>query len=156
MGENNLAYASEWAFLSSMYQCPIRYEGIGYLSCEQALQHTRATRHGAHGKAERILLAYDAFASKRIGGTIEKSEDWLNQREEIYRDINLAKFQQNPLLKAQLLETGDKILQEATVDSFWGIGAGIRSKATREATATSKNRAGVILMDIRAQLKEQV
>lgn len=75
--------------------------------------------------------------------------------EEVLQDIILAKFQQNPLLKAQLLQTKDALLQEATTDSFWGIGSRLRSKATRESTAKGKNRMGHILMDIRTRFTQQ-
>lgn len=154
IGENGLAFAGEWAFLSNMYSCPVRYDNIRFLSSEQAYQYTKAMTHGALGKATRILLATDAFSCKRFGDKVEDSEDWLQIREEVLQDIILAKFQQNPVLRTQLLDTGDATLLEATVDHFWGIGSGIRSKATRESTATGKNRTGHILMDVRAKFTQ--
>lgn len=155
VGENSLAFAGEWAFLSNMYNCPVRYDGIRFLSSEQAYQHTKAMTHGAIGKATRILLARNAFVCKRYGDKIEDSEDWLKIREGVLQDIIYTKFKQNPHLKRQLLETKDATLLEATVDSFWGTGAGLRSKATREVTAGGENKTGHILMNTRARLVQE-
>lgn len=51
-----------------------------------------------------------------------------------------------------LLDTGDRIFQEATTSSIWGIGTGIRSKAARDNTATGDNLMGKILMQLRSEL----
>lgn len=155
VGENSLAFAGEWAFLSNMFDCSVRYDGIPFLSSEQAYQYTKAMTHGAHGKANRILLANNAFVSKRYGDKIEDSEEWLGIREGVMQDIIYAKFRQNPLLLEQLLETKDATLLEATVDRFWGIGAGLRSKATREATVNGENKTGHILMETRTRFAQK-
>lgn len=83
VGESSLAFAGKWAFLSNMYNCPVRYDGIQFLSSEQAFQYTKAMTHGARDKATRILLASDTFSSKHTGNKIEESEDWLKIRGEV-------------------------------------------------------------------------
>lgn len=109
--------------------------------------------HNCAGKARRILLAHDAFAAKKIGDSVEESEACLEKREQVLTEAIRAKFQQNEDLRRRLIETEDKILQEATLDSHWGIGSGLRSKITRESAGKGKNRTGHILMQVRAEFK---
>lgn len=59
-------------------------------------------------------------------------------------DGNILKFRQNPELKQKLLETGDKVLVEASpTDKIWGIGLG--EKKARE-TAKHRNGWGLNLL----------
>ena len=54
------------------------------------------------------------------------------------------KFRQNPVIKEDLLETGDSIIIEHTKnDSYWADGG----------DGTGKNMLGKILMEVRAKLR---
>lgn len=103
-------------------------------------------------KAHRIIITDDPFVCKRIGGTVLESDEWDTIKETSMRDIMKLKFEQNPHLIDMLIATGDRILQEATTDATWGIGAGIRSKAAKENTAKGTNLLGNILMQLRLKL----
>lgn len=134
-----------------MIKCPITYADLDFTSSEQIYQFMKAEAHDCTGKARRILLAYDAFAAKKIGDSIEEKETWTEKREQIMIEIVRAKFQQNEDLRQQLIDTGKKTLQEATLDQYWGIGSGLRSKITRESAGKGENRMGHILMQIRTE-----
>ena len=57
------------------------------------------------------------------------------------------KFTQNPKLLQKLMETGSRPIVEHTVnDSYWGDGG----------DGSGKNRLGVILMDLREELKKEL
>jgi ribA/ribD-fused uncharacterized protein len=64
-------------------------------------------------------------AQKALGRKIRNFDDqkWKQNCMRIVYEGNLAKFSQNPELKAALLSTGNKILVEASpLDFIWGIG----------------------------------
>lgn len=64
-----------------------------------------------------------------------------------------AKFDSNTLLARKLVDTGDKILVEATTDKYWGASATINSKALANNTWKGANHLGVILMALHEKLK---
>lgn len=63
-----------------------------------------------------------------------------------------CKFTQNCALKARLNSCGNQVLQEATLDGFWGTNSSLRSKATRESNGSGQNKLGIILSQIREEL----
>jgi ribA/ribD-fused uncharacterized protein len=68
---------------------------------------------------------------------------------------SLAKFGQNAELRSYLLETGDKVLVEASpVDRVWGIGlAADDPRAEQPSEWTGLNLLGFALMRARATLR---
>lgn len=71
--------------------------------------------------------------------------DWEDEKLNVMHDAVMAKFTQNPELKEKLLATGDlDIVENSPVDSFWGVGA----------DGKGKNMLGRIIMQVRAQLRE--
>lgn len=72
--------------------------------------------------------------------------DWESVKERVMMDALRAKFTQHEELTATLLGTGDAVLVEHTAnDDYWGDGG----------DGTGKNRLGVLLMRLRAELAEQ-
>jgi len=67
---------------------------------------------------------------------------------------NLAKFRQNPCMKHALLETGDKVLAEASpYDTVWGIGLRADDPdCGNKATWRGSNKLGQALMLVRSKL----
>ncbi len=73
-------------------------------------------------------------------------KDWESVKETIMREALHAKFTQHEELKEILLSTGDAHLVEHTEnDSYWGDGG----------DGSGKNRLGILLMELRTQLKEE-
>ncbi len=70
--------------------------------------------------------------------------DWESVKDQIMLDALRAKFAQHDDLRDILLGTGDAALVEHTVnDSYWGDGG----------DGSGKNRLGVLLMRLRAELR---
>lgn len=151
---NTTLFAGEWAFMSNMYPCSLTYEGTRFTSSQQCFQFVRARKNKKLNKAHRIITTNDPFVCKAIGHSIHNSAEWNDQCETHMTKINRLKYVQNPHLVESLLSTGERILQEATTSSIWGIGAGIRSKSARENTATGDNLLGQILMKLRAEFAD--
>lgn len=68
------------------------------------------------------------------------------------------KFSQNPLLRQQLLATGDRVIVEASPsDDLWGIGLGEDDpRAMNPAQWRGKNLLGQVLMAVRGRLQREL
>jgi ribA/ribD-fused uncharacterized protein len=92
---------------------------------------------------------------KKYGRQVKNfTEDkWNMHKYKFMYDGVYAKFSQNPQLKVKLLETGDKILVEASpFDRIWGIGFS-ETNAIVNKSKWGENLLGKILMEIREKLK---
>lgn len=115
------SFYSQWAMRD------IIIDQIQYNCCEQFMMAEKARLFGDDATLKKIMGAYDPAAQKKLGRTVRNfnKDEW----EKIARDVvfaaNYAKFTQHSDLKEQLLETGDKIIVEASPwDCIWGIGVG--------------------------------
>jgi ribA/ribD-fused uncharacterized protein len=73
-------------------------------------------------------------------------DDWESVKDDIMRKVVLRKFETHEEIRNILLSTGDKILVEKTTgDMYWGCGT----------DGTGKNMLGIILMEVRAILREK-
>ncbi len=71
--------------------------------------------------------------------------DWEAVKDDVMRAALRAKFEQHPKLKSLLLSTGDaELIEHTRNDSYWADGG----------DGTGKNRLGVLLMELRAQLTD--
>ena len=104
-----------------------------------------------------ILEATDPKTVKRLGREIHNFTDdlWNAHRLEIVTRGNMLKFGQDQDLLQQLLDTGDKVLVEASpLDKIWGIGKG-KEKALDNRSSWGLNLLGLALMDVRKQFRKQ-
>jgi N-glycosidase YbiA len=71
-------------------------------------------------------------------------QDWEVVKESVMMTALRAKFSQHDVLKKMLLSTGDKTLMEHTSkDKYWADGG----------NGTGKNRLGILLMQLRTELR---
>lgn len=72
--------------------------------------------------------------------------DWEQVKDEVMREAVRQKFRTHPEIQQTLLDTGEELLVEnAPSDYYWGIGA----------DGSGKNRLGQILMEVRAELRQE-
>lgn len=77
---------------------------------------------------------------------VKPCEQWNQHKEEVMKQTLYVKFTQNQKLAVLLLQTGQHILREHSVnDSYWADGGGDPGKG--------KNRLGVLLMELRTRLE---
>lgn len=83
------------------------------------------------------------------------NDTWNEHRFEIVVNANLAKFSAHKDLQTFLLNTGDRVLAEASpVDKIWGIGlAEDDHKASNPNLWKGENLLGYALMEVRERLK---
>lgn len=130
-----------WGFLSPMYLCNIRIDGITYKSAEHYYQSMKAKDEEKRKWIADAATGYDAKERARTLKPDEKIQKSPDQKVETIRRAFIAKFTQIPDLKSKLLETGDSILLEDSPDDlFWG--------------AKGENWIGKSIMEVRELLRQ--
>jgi ribA/ribD-fused uncharacterized protein len=110
-----------------------------------------------------ILSATSPKTVKALGRQVRNFDEavWVASRERIVRRGNVCKFTlavadaDRASLRDRLLETGDKLLVEASpLDRIWGVGFGpANAEGRRERWGL--NLLGKALMEVRAQLRAE-
>ncbi len=100
-------------------------DGIAYPTAEHFMMAEKARLFGDEDAAARILAAKKPAQVKQIGREVRGFDEtiWNDARFDIVVRGNVAKFGQHPGLRDFLLNTGERIIVEASpVDRIWGIG----------------------------------
>ena len=95
---------------------------------------------------EEIRLASSPMLAARMGRSRKRPlrPDWEDVKDDIMREVVLAKFQQHEDIRNVLLSTGnEEIVEKTTDDYYWGCGL----------DGTGKNMLGIILMEVRETLR---
>ena len=95
---------------------------------------------------EAVLKAKTPMEAARMGRDRKRKlrRDWESVKDNVMREVVMAKFTQHPELAALLLATGQAQLIEHTAnDNYWGDGGDGRGQ----------NKLGKILMQVRNQLR---
>lgn len=131
-------FKDQYSFLSNFYSSEIEYMGILYSTVEHAFQ---ASKTGDSAERYQIAMLGTPGEAKRRGRMVSLRDDWDIVKIPIMSKLVSLKFQ-NLILKQQLLDTGDQILQEGNYwqDTFWGVNL---------ETGVGNNHLGKILMNLR-------
>lgn len=139
--EHNIkGFFDNYRFLSNFESCDVLFDGIIYPSSENAYQAAKSLDIEVRKK----FVDISSTESKKLGKIVEIRPDWNNIKLDIMYSIVFDKFTRNSKLGDQLIETGDKYLEETNYwkDTFWGVCNGV-----------GKNWLGRILMDVREQIR---
>lgn len=143
--------------LSQWFPAGFALDGNHYATAEHYMMARKALLFNDFAAYDRIRAATHPNEAKRIGREIVGFEaaTWNDRRVAIVVAGNLAKFGQNPALKTFLLNTGDRVLVEASpLDRIWGIGlAGDDPKAEQPEQWRGLNLLGFALMQVRQHLR---
>jgi ribA/ribD-fused uncharacterized protein len=141
-------FDGEWAALSNFAPSPINmitvtatdHVSICYPTAEHAYQ---AYKSRAVSDRQRVAGAKTAGEAKRMGRSIPLRENWDYIKFKVMQDVLEAKFSQNPVLRADLLRTGNAILVEGNHwhDQIWGS-----CTCPKHAQVSGQNALGVLLM----------
>lgn len=106
---------------------PVRFtvDDVDFATAEHYMMWRKALLFDDYGIAEKIVAAPHPGAAKKLGRSIQgfAEDTWVEHRYGIVVSGNSAKFGQHPELKRFLLDTGDRVLVEASpVDRIWGVG----------------------------------
>jgi ribA/ribD-fused uncharacterized protein len=147
------------ACLSQWYPAAFELDGHRYATAEHYMMAGKARLFGDEEAFERILQAKSPGAAKSLGRKVRGFDDrtWDEKRFEIVVAGSLGKFGQNAALGRFLLETGRRVLVEASpVDRIWGIGlAKDDPAADRPSAWRGHNLLGFALMAARQRLAQE-
>ena len=126
------------------------------MTAEHHMMYKKAILFGDNCAAEKLLSASNPGEAKAIGREVLgfNQETWNEHRFEIVVSANAAKFSSNPELKNFLINTGSRVLVEASpVDKIWGIGLAEDNPDCHNPNLwRGTNLLGFALMEVRYQL----
>ena len=129
--------------LSNFYLRYITIDGVDWPSTEHFYQ---AQKFLATADREKIRSCGSAAEAFLLGRNLaaDRVSNWDEIKVAVMRRALQQKFQQHADLKQMLMATGAAVIKEKSlVDSFWGIGA----------DGKGRNMLGILLMELRAELK---
>ncbi|MGM9604717.1 MAG: ADP-ribosylglycohydrolase family protein, partial [Faecousia sp.] len=133
------------------YPSEFTLDGVRYQSLEQYMMSQKALLFGDQEIYHQIMAPEHAGDYKALGRKVRNFEEkkWDAQKFQIAVTGNVAKFSQNPELKACLLSTGDQILVEASpYDGIWGVKLGMEDpKIQNPNNWQGQNLLGFALME---------
>jgi ribA/ribD-fused uncharacterized protein len=124
---------------------PVKLKGRTWPSTEHFFQ---AQKFAGSEHEEVIRKAASPMTAAHLGRSrkLPLRKDWESAKDNVMREALRAKFTQHPDLRSLLLETGNATLVEHRQrDRYWGDGG----------DGTGKNRLGLLLMELRAELREE-
>ena len=141
---------SQW-YASSFWQDEVRYA-----CAEQYMMAKKAECFGDKEALEQILSAKDPVQMKALGRQVRgfNAKVWDEVKFSVVLNASYLKFSQNTSLRDFLLQTGSKVLVEASpVDKIWGIGlAASDENAQNPMKWRGQNLLGFALMRARDEI----
>ena len=139
--------------LSQWFNSPFDVDGNAFQTAEHYMMYEKAKLFGDSAAAGKVLLASSPGEAKSIGREVLEFDQsvWEDVRFEIVVAANLAKFGGSPELKKFLLNTGNRVLVEASpVDKIWGIGMSADDPMSENPNEwLGQNLLGFALMEVR-------
>lgn len=145
-------FHSQHSYLSNFFNAPVVMQDRVYPTAEHAYQYEKCVAAGDMLNKAKIVVATDPLEAKRIGDSVNETADWKINKEAAMARIISLKFDQNPELADLLIKTGNKVLNEATNNMYFGIGATLHSREIKDKSYRGLNKLGQILMNKRQQI----
>lgn len=149
---------------SNWFSSKFTYAGIQYNCVEQYMMAQKVALGHRYDLQQEIMESSDPAKIKALGGKDSfpefmniKSMWEKNCRHIVKRGVK-AKFQQNPDMLQELLDTGDALLCEcARQDKIWGIGISLQNPAWHDISNwNGNNYLGIVLMEVREELRREM
>lgn len=143
--------------LSQWWPAAFVVGGLEYRTAEHYMMAEKARLFGDEAVRAQVLQARTPAEAKALGRKVSgfDNEHWERERSAIVIAANTAKFEQHDPLRQFLVQTGDRVLVEASpVDAIWGIGlAADHENAERPERWPGLNLLGFALMEVRDRLR---
>jgi ribA/ribD-fused uncharacterized protein len=144
--------------LSQWWPSPFMVEEISYPTAEHWMMAKKALLFGDEENFNLILQANKPGVVKQLGRSVKNFDPviWKARAYELVVEGNFYKFSQSEDLKTFLLQSGNKIIVEASpVDNIWGIGLPADNPAASDPFKwKGTNLLGFALMEARDLLKK--
>ncbi|MFD8251065.1 NADAR family protein [Streptomyces werraensis] len=144
--------------LSQWWPSPFTVDGVQYATAEHWMMAAKARLFDDTEGERRVLAAGHPSEAKKAGRLVRgfDEEIWRRERFGIVVEGSVHKFAAHGELRSFLLNTGDRVLVEASpVDRVWGIGLAADAEAANDPTRwRGPNLLGFALMEARRRLRE--
>jgi ribA/ribD-fused uncharacterized protein len=141
---------------SQWWQSPFVVEGVVYKTAEHWMMAQKARLFDDQEHLKRIIACASPAEAKKIGRLVENFDTalWDKHKYTFVKEGNFYKFSQHLPLQKFLLNTGERVLVEASpVDTIWGIGmAKSNQNVDNPLHWKGENLLGFALMEVRDQL----
>ncbi len=160
MAEHNFVffYANAHPF-SNWYMMPFVHNSKQFNCSEQAMMFYKARMFKDYDVAEMIMEQGHPRKQKFLGRQVRgfEAEKWNADCKDIMVEILKSKFRQDVYSNQLLMETGDKIIVEASpTDRIWGIGLDEHDpRALDQSQWLGTNWLGEVLMRVRDELRKE-
>jgi ribA/ribD-fused uncharacterized protein len=153
--EDTILFWGKDSYLSNHNtEFPFMVNGVRYHSVEQYYCAQRAKFFDDKTGQQRIMSTTDPIIQKRVSIKGYNEKEWQLVAESHMMEGLRHKFNQSHRLKTWLLETGNKIIGEASpYDSYWGLGMRMSDKEVHNRSKWGKNRLGTLIMKVRQEMK---
>lgn len=145
--------------LSQWHKVDFYVEGIKYFCAEQYMMAKKSLLFDDINSYIKIMESDSPKEIQELGRKIKFFDQkvWDSCKEEIVYNGNYARFKQNKDQYDLLMETGNKILVEATdFDPIWSCGLSINDKRILDCKNwPGKNLLGKILTEVKYDLKKE-
>jgi ribA/ribD-fused uncharacterized protein len=143
--------------LSQWWPSPFVVDGVTYATAEHWMMAGKARLFEDAEAERRVLAAGSPAAAKSVGRLVRgfDEEIWQRERFQIVVEGSVHKFASDPALREFLLNTGRRVLVEASpVDRVWGIGLAADDPAAEDPQRwRGPNLLGFALMEARERLR---
>jgi ribA/ribD-fused uncharacterized protein len=149
----------ENGYLSNWFDAPFSDEDTKYQNTEQYMMAKKAELFKDDVVLNKIMKSSNSRQIRDLGRTIKNFDQstWDKNKEKIMIDGLLLKFSQNADLGKLLLETGDKILVEASpFDKIWGTGCDADTIVKNKYKWSGQNLLGKCLMIVRDEKLKKI
>ncbi|MFI6934490.1 NADAR family protein [Streptomyces sp. NPDC050287] len=143
--------------LSQWWPSPFTVDGVTYATAEHWMMARKARLFEDAEAERRVLAAGHPAEAKKAGRQVRGFDQavWERERFGIVVEGNVHKFASDPELREFLLNTGERILVEASpVDLVWGIGLAADDPAAQDPERwRGPNLLGFALIKARERLR---
>jgi ribA/ribD-fused uncharacterized protein len=143
------SFRGDHRYLSNFYSSPITFDNQSWPTAEHLYQALKTTDAETRETIRQLSTPREA---KLLGQIVALRPDWDNVKFTYMLQVVRLKFHRNPELRAKLLATGDAEIVEGNIwhDNLWGD-----CSCERCQYIPGLNRLGKILMQVRAELRQQ-
>ena len=149
-----VCFYGKHSVFSNFYLNPMEVSGQKYSSNEQFYTVKKCEMSDKPELALRASRAKYPLQANSIGRSVKLEDD---MRIEVMKTGLLAKFGPEGPLRDALMNTGNKMIAEASpFDMFWGTGCGLRDPKLKDSKNwKGQNQMGKLLMSIRESFKNE-
>ena len=148
---------SEFSPFSNWYPCDIQSDDHALRSIEQVYKFRKTVYCGDKTYAVKLLHTTDHRRAKELVSKISglDTSNWERKISDVMMELVKIKFS-HPVLKAELLKTGNLKLVEAGTDRYYSTGLPFTSRGMYSLKKwTGLNKLGILLCDVRKHIKSK-